>query len=138
MEFRPNIYGILLMVAGLVALISVFLAWVSFWGFSISGWEFFNDYGFIDDWKTNIPLIVMILAIVAIVFALLEFTGISFDAQIQRIIVMMIGALIVVLTFIFVDGEFDYVGIGMYLAIIAGLLLVIVPLLVMLRVLPEY
>ncbi|MDR0198497.1 MAG: hypothetical protein LBI08_01980 [Methanomassiliicoccaceae archaeon] len=139
METKMNMYGLLVLIAAVVALVAVFLAWTSGGGFSITGWQYYNEWHALADiWEIYIPLIVLILAIVAIVFALLEFVGVSFNAMMQKVIVMVIGVLILLFVIIFANKmEFKYMGIGIYLDLIAGILLIVVPLLALLKVLPE-
>jgi len=136
MGFKMNTYGLLVMIGAIIALVAVFLAWISGFGESVSGWKVYSELKGLD-WRINIPLIVTILAIVCIVFALLEALEISFNDLVQKIMVMVIGALIVVLALLFIDGHYDMAGIGLYLEIVAGIILIVVPLLAILKVLPE-
>jgi len=139
MEFKMSIYGILLLIAGIVALVAVFLSWTT--GISFTGWDIFGMRSYPGaPWEVYVPLIVLILAIVAILFALCELLDIGLlDKMVKNIIVLVVGVLMVVLLLLFPDdlSKIGNAGIGYFLSLIAGILLILVPLLSMLKVLPE-
>jgi len=139
MGFKMNTLGLIVLIAGLIALVAVFLAWASAYGHSTTGWDFF---GYRDlpgvSWKVYIPLFVLILAIVTVLFSLLSLFGTDILGDQTKIVYIVLGVVILVLAFIFAsEGELKYAGIGLILEFVAGLALIIVPLLAMFKVIPE-
>ena len=132
MEFKMNIYGLLILIAGLLAVVSFFVTWSS--PGTVTGLDLMKFGG---DFKAYIPLIVLILGIIAILFAMFEFMGISFDALVQKIIVLVLGVIVLILPLVMMEFKFTHVGFGFWLAVVSGLLLIVFPLLVLLKVLPE-
>jgi hypothetical protein len=138
MEFKMNILGLIFLVGGLLALISIFLNWwsVSFLGVtlaSFTGLDFITDGGGAEQFYM---IMVLVLAIAAIVLALLEFMGMG-NMIMTRIPVIVAGALIVVFSILTMKDDFGNASIGFYLAVIAGIVLLIAPLLNILKILPE-
>ena len=139
MGFKMNTLGLIVLIAGLIALVAVFLAWFSAYGHSVSGWDFF---GYRDipgvSWKVYIPLFVLILAVVVVLFSLLSLFGTEIFGEMSKIVYIILGALILVLAIIFAhEGELKYAGIGLILEFVAALALIIVPLLAIFKVIPE-
>jgi len=146
MNMKISIFGILLLVAGILAAVALFLDWwsVTFLGVkaSVTGWEFFSDgdgYRF-----AFIPVVLLVLAIVTILGALLEFTGLAADMNmIIKIVAIVVGILIIVLSMVVISDGFSYSGwaenlaIGFYLSVVAGALIAVASLLSLLKVLPE-
>jgi len=138
MEFKMSLLGIIVLVGAILAIVAMALAWSSGAGWSISGFdaiEFAMKTSGVP-WDAYIPLICLILAIVALVMALLEFLGMG-NMMFTRIPVMVIGILIVVLCIYSARDDFSYAGIGFYLVVISGIVLLVAPLLSILKILPE-
>ena len=139
MEFKMSLLGIIVLVGAVLTIIGLALAWFSFGGFEISGFKWISEL--LSDstgatWEAWVPLICLILAIVAIVLALLEFLGMG-NMMMTRIPVMVLGLLIVVLSVVSARDGFDAAGIGFYLVVISGIVLLVAPLLSILKILPE-
>jgi len=136
MEFKMNIWALIILIAGILAAVSVFLAWFSFMGFSATGWDIYGQTYY----KYNLfPLLILIAAIVAIVLALFELLGIELlDKTITRIITLVLGVVILVLALVIAnDADFKNIAYGGMLEFVAALVLIIVPLLLILKVLPD-
>ena len=138
MEFKMSLLGIIVLVGVILAIVALALTWVSGLGMSFSGFDYIEAA-----MKTSgapidlyIPLICLILAIVALVMALLEFLGMG-NMMFTRIPVMVIGLLIVMLCVYMARDGLDGAKIGFYLEIVAGIVLLIAPLLSILKILPE-
>jgi len=138
MEFKMSILGIIVLVGAILAIVALALTWMSGGGISATGFDFIDlimKYS-ISEFEIYVPLICLILAIVALVMALLEFLGMG-NMMITRIPVMVIGLLIVVLCIFMARDDFAVVTIGFYLEVIAGIVIFIAPLLSILKILPE-
>jgi|GEM_PF-6984647 len=144
MEVKINPYGLIVLIGGLLALVSLFLAWATiplFGGISasITGFDILKDAGGID---TFYMIMILVMALVAIVFVLLRLMGTEIiPGNIQKILILVFGVLIIlfsVLEMWDVFGE-DWIkmGIGFYLAVVGGALILIASLLSMLNVLPD-
>ena len=138
MKFKMSLFGLLVLIAGLIALIAVFLAWATGYGHSASGWDVFD----IDGHKYRyFPLIVLIVAILVILVGFFELFEIKLlDEMLTRILVIIFGVLIFVLPLLVaLDMRHPGIsmGIGLILEFVAGLILIIVPLLAMFKLLPE-
>ena len=137
MEFKMNIWGLIILIAGILAAVSVFLAWFSYMGFSATGWDIYDMGSY---YKYSLfPLLILIAAIVAIIFALFELLGIELlDKTITRIITLVLGVVILVLALVIAnDADFKHIAYGGMLEFVAALVLIIVPLLLILKVLPD-
>ena len=140
MEAKLNIVWLLVLIAGVLAAVGVFLAWMSEGGYSVTGWELVTDWAkWTDDFRVYLPIVSLILGVLAILLAVLGFVGVDLPAS--KLIVIIIGVLVILMPFITFSedlGEAMKVfGIGVWIEIIAGILLVIVPILSMLKILPE-
>ena len=136
MEFKINHLGLIVLIAGVLALVSIFLDWWSVFGIGTSAWSMITGTG--GSPEKYYATFVLVLAAAVAVFAILEFMGMGKRSMFMtRVPVMAVGALIVVLSTLTMRGHFDAGGIGFYLAVIAGIALLIVPLLGILRILPD-
>jgi len=140
MGFKMSYVGIIVLLGALLALVGVFLDWyfVDITNMRVSGWDIF-DLGDIYD-LYYLPLIVLILAALALILGLLEFAGKS--SPITRILLIVFGLLIAVLSFVVYndivgDSNLAEMGIGLYMEIIAGIMLILAPVLAMAGVLKE-
>jgi len=146
MNFKMSYIGLIALIGAVLAIASVFLNWIvvdaGFLGNgSATGWDI-TDWNNFD--QSLYPMIVLILGIVAIVLAMLEFLGTG--SQITRIIMLLLGVLVIVLGFLTYNGCVDYFGLfgeildmgyGLYFEFAAGVALIIAPILGLAGVLDE-
>ena len=137
MGFKMSVAGILVLIAALLAVLSFFLAWTSIGPISWNGLDYLDT----GEAVGYAPLLIMIVGIVALILALLPMLDVKLlAAPIDKILTMVFGVLIIVFFVWCATAEgrnFDYLGIGAWLALISGILLIVVPLLALLKVLPE-
>jgi len=133
MGMKLGIYSLLLLIGGVLAALAFFLSWAS--GVSVNGLDYLK---LIDvSIRAIAPLLVLIIGVVVILLILLNVMGTMKSNQTTKIIVLVLGLLAIVFSLWFSDFSFKYVGIGFWLAIVAGILLIITPLLSILNVLPD-
>jgi len=130
LKSRSSIFSIIVLVAGLVGIISLFLTWESFSLGSFSGWDYitavFNSpYVIYTEW---VPLFVLIFSVVATIFAALVF----FKPRMEfGVIIIISGIFWVIAAAVFIMYTepsyrmIDHAGIGFYLAFIAGIILLV-------------
>jgi len=149
MNFKMSYVGILVLVGALIAMASVFMDWavMEYLGNKegIKGWDFYDEVGDIFD-QHLYPMIVLILGIVAILMGVLEFTGMG--NTVTRVITLILGVLVIVFSYLTYSGYIDLatsfgmedfvsMGYGMYLEFVAGILLIVAPILGLAGVLDE-
>jgi hypothetical protein len=157
MDMKISIFGILLLVAGALAAVALFINWfgVSAVGFAEkeTAWSMMNEEGSKEILKYSyMPIVLLVLAIVAIVVGVVSFLGLGDPLNmIMKIAAIVVGILIIVLSYLFAsdvlsvlkDMGIEEVGakisyeIGFYLSVVAGALMAIVSALSLLKVLPE-
>jgi len=134
MKKKVSYIGIIALIGAMLSVMAVFLNWITaeVVDIGMSGWELymgieeFSQYFF--------PLIVLVSGVIAVVLAALEI--LDMGNEITRIAMLITGVLIIAFSFYtyyaFTDdvGElavaFD-MGIGVFLEIIAGVILMITP-----------
>jgi len=127
--------GVLALIGGALAAIGVFMAWIDISGFIvITGWEYFDYGGSFEEFNFYmVPLIVLVLGVIAIALA-----GISLGGRTgggSRLFFILIGLALIVLPILFIldmnSGFFtteqlmEILGIGFYMALLGGLLVLI-------------
>lgn len=153
MEFKMSYVGIIGVIFGIIALVSVFLGWLTVDIFgetdTASGWELFSDVdGAPDSYFRWFPLLALIMGVIALIVYALEFVGMG--NNITRIVGIVLGVLVIVFAYMgysemvstmndLMPGidEFIKMAYGLYVAIIAGIGLAIAGVLGFLKVLPE-
>jgi len=121
MNFKISIYGILLVVGGIVALIGLFLDWT----LTTTAWEIFSETG--SDYNYYLlPLILLLLAVVAIGAGIDEFIG--WGPTVNKIIraVAVIAGITIVSISLFLLTDFvpfrtETPELGFYLTVVAGI-----------------
>jgi hypothetical protein len=141
MGFKMSYIGIIALIGAVLAIASVFLNWIVIDGTSggITGWEIFDDIGDFND-MYFLPVIVLVLAVVAALLAVLEFVGKG--SMITRIIMLILGILIIVLSYLTYsdvvgDSPILEMGYGLYFEFAAAVALIIAPVLCFAGVLDE-
>jgi hypothetical protein len=134
MRFKISVFGSILLVAGLLMIIAVFLSWFSYSAFSISGWEIFTD-SVSDSFRSNIPFLMLVFGIAAIMLAFFDLVGM--ERIMVKVLALFLGIVGMILILSFLAFDFSYLGIGVYLEIIALIVLIVVPILGLLKILPE-
>jgi|GEM_PF-1701829 len=148
MNMKISIFGILLLVGAIIALAAIFLNWWSAYGVGITGWDFFAKDGGAGELTSLyiVPLILLILAIVAILIALMEFTGIGAEMNmIMKIVAIVVGILIIVLPIAMMMDIWsgtpiswtEFLAFGFWLEVAAGAIIAVAAVLSLLKVLPE-
>jgi|GEM_PF-1745186 len=156
MQQQVSVIGLILLVGAILALLGVFLDWVTFSGSGVSvsatGWDLTSGKLMGVDFMRNlVPLVVIILAVIVIVFAIMDFLGKGNQVMFA---VLVIGIVVILLSFAAYDSFksiFDMVGgivpggigvdismgIGIYVEFVAGAILIIASLLVLAGVIKE-
>ncbi|MCL2143165.1 MAG: hypothetical protein FWH44_02780 [Methanomassiliicoccaceae archaeon] len=139
MEFKMNLFWLLMLVAGILAIAGVFLDWLSLWGNGVTGWDFFSDGTEYDGgFRYYMPVVSLVLGVLVLILALLELMDIS--VPISKIIVIVLGILVIIMPFITMsefDGFMDYLGTGFWVEVVAGALMVVLPILSIMEILPD-
>ena len=153
MEMKISIFGILVIVGAVIALISVFLNWIDvsvpgLYSDSGTGWDIFREEN--GTFFMKMPLVVIVLAVIAIVLGILEFLGKG--QQISNIVILVIGVLVIVLSYLaynaFVDLGEETLGVwwllvkvkmgyGLFMTFASGIIMIIASILKMAKVLPD-
>lgn len=141
MKVKLGIAGLLLLILGVIALLSVFLSWIyleshGFVFFNVSGWTVFSEGdGHVLNY-TFAPLLILVAGIVALVFGLMCILGIKMPC-IAFIAVALIGIIALLMTILFYNEiEFRLMGIGSWLAIVMSALITVAGILVTAKILP--
>jgi len=137
---RSSAFSILIIVGGLIGIIAVFLAWLSMeWGgitiFSMSGWEVMRE-GFdqpnlsnlSDNYVQWMPLIVLLFSVIALFIGLAALVKPKKEMGIGAVmcgIIMIIAAIVFYTYKSFGVAVSDFAGMGIYLAMAAGVVLLI-------------
>jgi len=127
---KSSIFSIIILILGLIGIISVFMAWLDFgFGITMSGWEVFNDLNISGaPYIIWMPLVVLIFSIIALIIGLI---GIIKPMKEMGAGVIVSGILLVIAAILFYtyseDGDkmSELVGIGLWLALIIGVLLIV-------------
>jgi hypothetical protein len=142
MEFKLNTYGILLLIGGILVPIALFLDWVSVGG-GFSGWDIFSEGKNMSGYFF-IPLIMLVLATLAIGAAFNEFTGWRSNIENAiKAVALTVGVLIIVLPILLVvdmsSGGLVVkdLAVGIYIEMAAGAIIAVSALLALLKVFPE-
>ena len=130
-----SIYSILILIGGLIGVLAVFLAWIDINGIFISytwsGWEIIREsinnpaLGDISDsYAQWMPLIVLIFSVVGLLIGLTALLKPRKEVGAGAIVC---GILVVIAGILFYTYESisNYAGTGIYLAIVAGIVMVI-------------
>ncbi len=116
----------LMLLGPALMVLGVFLAWVSFWGFNISGWSLLTDStGYYGISSAYVPGLILAIGILALIFRLprvLKGTELSFESS-QGWFVVRIAAYLIAMALMFVfSGDVDgTVGFG-YIMSFLGIL----------------
>ena len=129
MEMKIKMLTLIALIGALVALIGVFLPWMSdsFMGITISmsGWDMITMDG-ASGTEHTCMIIAFVMIIVALLLAILDIVDVKLaDAKIMQIITLIVGVLIVVLIIIAVKDGFDQLTYGGYMSIIGGALVAV-------------
>ena len=116
---------VLMLLGPALMVLGVFLAWVSFWGFNISGWSLFTDsagYGISSAYVPGLILAIGILALILRLPRVLRGTEISFESS-QGWFIARIATYLIAMALMFVfSGDVDgTVGFG-YIMSFLGIL----------------
>ena len=143
MNFKMSYVGLIALIGAVLAIASVFLNWATGINEGLSGWEMFDDLEGFDQYLY--PIIVLALGIVAAVLAMLEFM--DKGCQITRIIMLVVGILVAVFSFLTYNAFTDAfpkaiadtidMGYGLYFEFAAAVALIIGPILCFMGVLEE-
>ena len=138
MKFKLSIYGILLLIGGILAVIALFLSWYVYSGGSTTGWEIFTAGG---SGLSFIPVVLLILSIMVIGAAIDEFiVRFASIGTILKVIALVLGVLITVLPIVLLQSieiGFASAAVGFYSTLVAGILVAVSALLSLLKVLPK-
>jgi hypothetical protein len=140
MDFKMSYIGIIVLIGALIAMASVFMDWAvaEFMGNKegITGWDFYDEGKDAFD-QYLYPMIILILGVVAIIMGILEFTGMG--NTVTRVITLILGVLVIVFSYLTYSGyldlfpaameEFIDMGYGIYLEFLAGIMLIVAPVL---------
>ncbi|MDR0309508.1 MAG: hypothetical protein LBH88_01955 [Candidatus Methanoplasma sp.] len=133
---KSSIYSIMIMIGGLIGIIAVFMAWIDIdfgilGSYTMSGWEITTEslknpsLGNIDDnYVRWMPLLVLIFSVVGLLIGLTALLKprkeIGAGAVVCGILAILAGIL-----FYINDNLSDVIGLGVFIAMAAGVLLVI-------------
>lgn len=137
LKAKSTIYSVIALVGALIGIIGIFVVWMEYEFLFIevtrTGWEFITnsldnpDFS-LDGYVKWTPLIVLVFSVIGLIVALLGIArpgrsgGIG--AAVSGIFVLL-GAILFIL---YSDNGFkmsEYIGMGVYLAVIAGVILLI-------------
>ena len=130
MEIKIKTLTLIALIGALVALIGVFLPWISdsimgIIPISMSGWDMITMDG-ASGTEHTCMIIAFVMIIVALLLAILDIVDVKLaDAKIMQIITLIVGVLIVVLIIIAVKDGFDQLTYGGYMSIIGGALVAV-------------
>ncbi|MCL1810944.1 MAG: hypothetical protein FWG41_01810 [Methanomassiliicoccaceae archaeon] len=131
-----SIYSILVLLGGLIGVIAVFIAWISMdlglWGtFEVTGWEIIRESldnpslgSLSDDYVQWMPLLVLIFSAIGLITGLI---GVLKPRKEFGAGAVVCGLLTIVAAVVFYLYDFikDFAGMGIYLAIVAGVMMLI-------------
>jgi hypothetical protein len=154
MEQKINIFGLLVLIGAILALISVFLNWADIsiplasYSDSASGFDIVREENGTS--LMMMPLVVILMAIIAIILGIMELQGKGLP--ISKIAMLVIGILVIVLSYLaynaFLDlgketlgADWAYVtakmGFGIFMTFASGIILMLASILGLAKVLPE-
>jgi len=135
MSGKANMWGVLLLIGGIMAAAAIFLDWHEFLGLGspITGWDIFTEGKESDYEYYMLPLVLLASAAVAVVISAVELVR---SSKALGVLTLIIGILVIALPiFLLSDlyGELsvfgynwiDDVAMGFYLMMTAGVLLLI-------------
>ena len=134
MKKKVSYIGIIALIASMIAVLAVFTEWIvtDIEDIGMSGWELYM--GVEDLFQYFFPLIVLVSGVIAVVLAALEI--LDMGNEITRIAMLITGVLIIAFSFYTYYALCLEVGelavgfnmwIGVFLEIIAGVILIITP-----------
>ncbi|MCL2317919.1 MAG: hypothetical protein FWC44_02530 [Methanomassiliicoccaceae archaeon] len=134
LKSRSSIFTLIVLIAGLAGIISMFLTWESFFdGYHLwiySGWGYISDliespfYVYV----VWVPLFVLIFSLVATIFAALSLFKSRTDFGVIMILSGIFWVIAAVAFILYTAPGYsmvDYAGIGFYLAFAAGILVLL-------------
>jgi len=129
MEMKIKTLTLIALIGALVALVGIFLPWMSesFMGITISmsGWDMITLDG-ASGTEYMCMILGFVMIIVALLLAILDIVDVKLaDAKIMQILTLIVGALIVVFILIAVKDGFDVLTYGAYMSIVGGVLVVL-------------
>ena len=129
MEMKIRVVTLIALIGALIALIGVFLPWISetFMGITISmnGWDLMTLDGASGTEQTCM-MIGFVMIIVALVLIILDIVDVKLaDAKIMQIVTIIVGLLILVLYFVAVKDGFDVLAYGGYLTLVGGAIIAV-------------
>ncbi|MCL2143179.1 MAG: hypothetical protein FWH44_02850 [Methanomassiliicoccaceae archaeon] len=153
MEQKISIFGILVIVGAVLALISVFLNWMDLsvpgvYSDSATGWDIFIEEN--GTFFMKMPLVIIVMAVSVILLGILDLMGKG--QQVSNIAILIIGVLVIALSYLAYNAFEDLgketlgvwwslvkvkMGYGIFLAFASGIIMIIAPILKMAKVLPE-
>ncbi len=137
---KSSIYSIIVLIGAIIGIAGIFLAWfqadVMVTTISSSGWDIIQnaidkgDFDLSDGYYRWMPLIVLVFAVIA---ALNSLVSIARPGRTGGIIAVISGLLMIIAAILFITYSetdlgvtwfkmSDYLGVGVYLAIVAGAL----------------
>lgn len=119
---------VIAMIGGILGMVCVFLTWTEAgYGFeAFTGWDFLTTMEN-SDYHKYLPGFVLGLSVVAFVLTAISYAKPD-KTKVFGLMMLIIGIVIVLATvlFLFWDMVLDFAGLGLYLAIIAGILVLAV------------
>jgi len=137
---KINVASILALIGALIALIAVFMPWMAvgagYFKVSVTGWGFITDNA--GAAATAFATIVLVVTIIALLFAILSALDVKLaDKKVVGIIMVLLGIVIAAMTYLAVFDQYAAVnnlihdtsmlsyGIGMFMGIIGGVLVMV-------------
>jgi len=131
---KSSIFSLIVIIGAIIGIVSVFIAWFSVTDFgftmSLTGWDICsrsNGFGS-GEYVVWMPLVALIFSVVALLSGLVYLVV---KQKVICVVSIVSGILIIVAAILFISYSsygvhmWDYLGIGTYLAIISGLLVII-------------
>jgi hypothetical protein len=128
-------FSVIALIAGIVGIAAVFMVWMD--SFSLTGWEIIREA--VDDSTINsddyfrwMPLVVLVFSVIGILNSL---ASVARPGKVGGMVAVISGLLIVIATILFASYTYevlffefrmyDYLGIGVYVSAIAGIIMLI-------------
>jgi len=133
LKSQSSMSSLIVIIGAIIGIASVFITWysVSDFGFtySMTGWDIYSQgKDFNGGYFIWMPLLTLIFSVIALLSGLVYF---AVRQKAINLISILFGILIIVAAILYAtyssDGDslYNYLGIGVYLAIISGLLVII-------------